>query len=433
MAIIIPSKRIYSVQNNKIIDNKIQKIEININEPTPIVEVDKSLKGISYNIEGQGSALKPDPEDFFYEKSSEKTFEYAYVYFSNGFAYDERIIKISKNQGDTLIDKITKLEYSVSGKLTKGITNATIPLTFDTTNGKITLGSHGNISISDKTTSTTNFTFPNELPETVSATNTYNGITASVEGIKGQPSGSVAFPSTEEGWTNEWYASKKVGGGYGRYKIEDKGDYFEIKFRVLTQYNKTTLTSASTVSFNENNITQFTANGVYENFEPIQLQVVAYATVLGVQLNELNDYQGDLQARATYSIENNELLQTTNYYLHGVGSQEIQIPYIEYNLENIISQYKNGKETAIILCSINDYFDENGNKVIDIKSNSKMMFKEFDEVIPYIFTSSKQDKPMSISSIGTPKTFIVIGVRPYYDGAVWQELYLLEKWGAYNG
>jgi hypothetical protein len=103
------------------------------------------------------------------------------------------------------------------------------------------------------------------------------------------------------------------------------------------------------------------------------------------------------------------------------------VPYKDYHLEQIINQYKNGKETVTLTCSINDYYDENGNKVIDTKKSNNMMFKEFDEVIPYTFTSKGTDKPISVTKRGTPKRFIVIGVRPFYNGAVWQELYLLEK------
>jgi hypothetical protein len=84
----------------------------------------------------------------------------------------------------------------------------------------------------------------------------------------------------------------------------------------------------------------------------------------------------------------------------------------------------------VILCSISDYYDQNGNKVIDTNDttpNPKMLFEEFDLVIPYIFNAKGKDEPMSVDKQNVAKTFVVVGVEPFYDGAVWQRLYLLEK------
>jgi hypothetical protein len=91
-------------------------------------------------------------------------------------------------------------------------------------------------------------------------------------------------------------------------------------------------------------------------------------------------------------------------------------------------QYSNGKETAVIRCSIGDYYDESKNKVISIdNSTKKMSFKENDEVIPMVYNQYGQDQPISFYSGGEePKKFKVLGVKKYYDGAVWQELTLQE-------
>jgi hypothetical protein len=91
-------------------------------------------------------------------------------------------------------------------------------------------------------------------------------------------------------------------------------------------------------------------------------------------------------------------------------------------------QYSNGKETAVIRCSIGDYYDESENKVISIdNSTKKMSFKENDEVIPMVYNNNGEDQPISFYSGGEePKKFKVLGVKKYYDGAVWQELTLQE-------
>lgn len=98
---------------------------------------------------------------------------------------------------------------------------------------------------------------------------------------------------------------------------------------------------------------------------------------------------------------------------------------LEYLANNILNQYAKGKETATLLCSISDYYDESGEKVIDTKTN-KMSFRLHDEVIPYVFGADGQDKPMSKYQDGSAKVFEVVGSNIIYDGAVWQELTLQE-------
>lgn len=57
---------------------------------------------------------------------------------------------------------------------------------------------------------------------------------------------------------------------------------------------------------------------------------------------------------------------------------------------------------------------------------TKMLFEQYDEVIPMVIDKNGQDNPMSFYKDGNPKKFKVLSVRPYFDGAVWQELSLQE-------
>ena len=109
-----------------------------------------------------------------------------------------------------------------------------------------------------------------------------------------------------------------------------------------------------------------------------------------------------------------------------IAPKIININNSEYLANNILNQYANGKETATLLCDISDYYDESGEKVIDITTN-KMSFRLHDEVIPYVYGADGKDKPMSKKQDGSAKVFEVVGSNIIYDGAVWQELTLLEK------
>ena len=94
-------------------------------------------------------------------------------------------------------------------------------------------------------------------------------------------------------------------------------------------------------------------------------------------------------------------------------------------LTGIIEDFKNGKETATLLCSVGDYYDENGNRVVSTETSGKMTFNLYDEVLP-CYKTPYGDAPMSMAD-GKAKTFTVLGSKVYFDGAVWQEISLQES------
>lgn len=103
--------------------------------------------------------------------------------------------------------------------------------------------------------------------------------------------------------------------------------------------------------------------------------------------------------------------------------------FISNQAQNVLLEYANGKETAKILCSIGEYYDENSDLAISTKTADKMIFEHYDKVVPMIRNGYGQDEAMSYNADGTAKVFEVVGVRVYSDGAVWQELTLREASG----
>ena len=100
--------------------------------------------------------------------------------------------------------------------------------------------------------------------------------------------------------------------------------------------------------------------------------------------------------------------------------------FIQNKYAQTQNSYKHGKETATIRCSISDYYD-NGEKSIAIdNSTGKMSFDIGDQVIPMVYGADGKDRPMSTYKDGSSKVFEVLGVKKFYDGAVWQELSLQE-------
>ena len=122
------------------------------------------------------------------------------------------------------------------------------------------------------------------------------------------------------------------------------------------------------------------------------------------------------------SIDSNELLQVDTT----IDNKKLS----QYIYEQITGEWGKGKETATLKCSIGEYYDESGNLAISTKNNDlPMTFNIRDLVIPYIPTARGGTEPMSIRQDGKAKIFQVTQVRPYFDGACWQEIMLQEYTG----
>ncbi len=119
--------------------------------------------------------------------------------------------------------------------------------------------------------------------------------------------------------------------------------------------------------------------------------------------------------------------EKTFYFDYFVGGEETTTTekISEFIRRKVVGEWQRGKESSKMLCSISDYYNENGEKIIDIKSE-KMSFNIGENVIPMVFGENRIDRPMSKNADGSAKVFRVCGIKFIYDGAVWQELTLQE-------
>lgn len=125
-----------------------------------------------------------------------------------------------------------------------------------------------------------------------------------------------------------------------------------------------------------------------------------------------------------YSIDSNDFLQDSNNLFSEFNDNFD--PFYKIS-KYILHDWKEGKETATLQCSIGEYYDEDGNLAISTQNNDlPMLFNIRDEVIPYIPVAGGGTEPISIQKDGSPKKFVVTQVIPYFDGAFWQEIQLQE-------
>lgn len=118
-------------------------------------------------------------------------------------------------------------------------------------------------------------------------------------------------------------------------------------------------------------------------------------------------------------LPTNKLLQTNNEYKNQSHAQ--------YILDTVQRLYSKGIECCTMECSFGDYYDENNNIIYNGNDFNSAInsFKKYDVVMPYIMLNGVE-QPYAIKADGTPKKFIIIGIKYYYTGNLKQELYLQE-------
>jgi hypothetical protein len=192
-------------------------------------------------------------------------------------------------------------------------------------------------------------------------------------------------------------------------------DYYVLDLEVICDVRLIKL-GGGTGAQSPNPLPDASMSGTYQTYIANQIIFTLYGDTIGIDLtNGLVTYGSGSNP---FSLTRNELLQD--------GAKTFGVPTTQYLAERIIEQYKRGKETATILCSVSDYYDEVGTKIISIDTSDRMTFKEHDIVIPMVYGANGQDRPMSLYHNGRPKKFQVVQTEKFYDGAVWQKLTLQE-------
>lgn len=404
MAIKIPSKHIYNMDNPKIRDNFIDNVEVNITTVTPNNEFDtpvfnETISNFKY------SSLFP-----IYENLEEKNRSHTYageleeiVKFISWVRVDNILntyditVEIPRLLKNSYIEKIfygvdddnnAELKFNVIGTKNSGIINTNFVYKYGAFNEQLTLG---DLSYTQEQTEKSQYQMPEKYSYTYEGEypdlSMVQSVTATVDLPIDESIRNPQISISEE----KYILTFSVSCGY-------RASNFGTEFKILTGENT------------------YYVQGNYVEYIPSQIEITVYGNKIGISLEDGTVTYGS--GTKPFSLDGNELLQdsaTTNGKLT-----------TQHLAENILAQYKNGKETATLLCDIGEYYEENGTKVIGIEMQDRMSFHEHDLVIPYVFGADGKDRPMSKYSNGEPKVFEVVAVKRFFDGAVWQELSLLE-------
>lgn len=489
MAVIqIPSKNIFSIDNPKIIDNIIDKIEIETNDCQVVTDyhtiVDNEIFDV--NVEKTNRTTAEHCQLPFITGTN---YYLAAQYASLECGYSTVTLRFPKSQ----VFKRVKNVYDGTDK--NGNNNIGYTVNYKETPYKVKANGTIILNTATKTASI----------ERVSITNLVDG---EIERGSGIISDDNPVEYTEEAEFEYIQGSGKTItlkttcetpnlSTVPSAKIVDKGEEYEITLTILTAKNEYYVRYGggyNWVDWQNDQVVYLEMNGNGVRYEPNAVDITIYGDTIQLDISKLLSYVGKKNGENVFSVDTNELVQATN------------TPLLE-KYEKVLEAYKDGKETATIRCSIDNYYTAKKDKAISIEPNSiafsenvggtatgallfsasgsffigvgkirnlqiktlvgetstvsyneltgeiswrirgrrnqevsatvtgiielpsglPMYFHLRDKVIPYIYSAKGVDVPMSQYKNGTPKVFEVLSSKIYYDGAVWQELVLVES------
>ena len=394
MAITIPSKNIYgSPSNNKIIKNKIdnisveQKIVSPNNEYGVTVFNEKKLdlsttqsvgsdeKYESTGFSQTGGGVTAITGAMWYAKADTKSIYKTTIFIpilqKNKYVSDISV-GVDKN-GENNIN------VNVYGLVSKGTASANWDAQYNQNaqgNFDITIG---DINYNQTESSEQNFSIPKNIDKTYSAGAYELKAYLDISNI-----GNLSTTTAEK---------VQIG----------NIDYYKMYIETLCSVRTVSMGGSFSQYYN-----QFSLSGEYETYTPKHIEITVYGNTIGISLED-GIYEYKVGQNNPYSFRGNELLQDSATTL---SSSSVRVDVAEHLAKSVYSEYKNGKETAVIRCSIPE---------------NLLVFNIGDEVIPMVYGADGADRPMSRYKDGADKVFVVVGTKFIYDGAVWQEITLQEK------
>lgn len=418
MAILIPSKNIYDIENPKIRDNAIDKVSVEQTVVTPSNDYETLIKQIEREEFVDGEKETSARIKYAYGGSVSGVSSYYALsasYLSVSTKYTNNIsIEIKKLLKNAYISKIydgknskdeDNIKFTVYQKVRKF--NVSMTINHDYIQGEIDFTPS---KVNEEITPIVNTNGTNSIPSEYIDTDN-NSIKISQTTTAIAPSGASvnASISNSISVTNQQNISNKK-----FYTVDDNFRIDGLIFLSGIVVTKMKYEFAEGGSMASSPPATITLTGTREYYIPEEIEISIYGDTIGIDLTNGSITYGS--GNKPFSLSGNELLQDSAK----VGDKVLT----EYLANNVLTQYAKGKETATLLCSISNYYDENGNKVIDT-TTEKMAFSLHDWVVPMVYGADGQDHAMSKSN-GLAKVFEVIGSNIIYDGAVWQELFLQE-------
>jgi hypothetical protein len=390
MAIIIPSKNIFGIENKKPYSNSIKAIDFNAFEINELID----------DGEVYSSNISPVLQSDYSESNDLSS------YGSYRFA--------STRRSDNWYCDSNQLDYKIIGfDLDKSeivpvieciVKKGTVKVTGSTNSPPYVTVDWNTLNITDTETETL---YSYDIYKSVKyESGALSPFTQNIKISKDESFVSVEYTSNNQTFVKKSFIYENYN---FPYEIQANQYHYHDSIKIENVFCGETRDADSI------NIAQYLCIELNVNQNP-RLSLYGKYKYLNITNNEtqVSSDSGD----EVIKLSNNELLQSTN----------TPSPTDNSLYKKTVNEYLLGKETATIICSISDYYDDVKELIISKDGTTKKMcFELYDEVCPMKMTIQGQDSPMSFKANGNAKTFVVLGSRIYYDGAIWQELSLQEK------
>ena len=353
MSIIIPSKNIYDIKNPVIRDNIISQVKIDTTKVLPdIYEYEKPVYREFQNITEGEELTVPSTEP-----DREFSFEYDTVIEQVGIglvSYYKRFIvaacslyrhtksnkiniTIPKHQGFSCLKKIyygeenniPEIKYSLYGDVYEGDVRGLVRIKGEFSNiTEVGVLNSFAYSEAEKIESDTLL----RVPPSISITEDYTTLGTGVSGSEQK----ISATSN----TNIYYSNSVFNTKFDDLPNEDS---FSLSFEILQETKLLNLSGMGSFSDSVNtNVREFDITGKYKSFKATRAEITIYGDTIGISLEDGTITYGT--GNKPYTLNGSELTQNNPKQL----------------AESVLSQYENGKETATILCDINDFRHDNG-------------------------------------------------------------------------
>lgn len=390
MNIIIPSSKIYSKNHNLVKDNAITRIDVEVAVASKTIEDEVSIWDESKTFSSTDSPdmTKENTKKVDYSRTSSgsnnSTSTQAVVVLNHVVKFKKIDLEIDAAQTNETVLSVTKEfnDFYLPTNIAFDVLKTTIEI-----EGKVNI-STSEYSWTKEGSKSTDYV--SEIPNFsgVSHSYTYKGVTASIE--------SDAFPLPQK--------------PSSYYSLSEEGVAINKKFK-LSLYIPYETTIEKAGSGQDALVTSgISVQGTREVYFVKSASITVRGKKIVLQISKETKSLGD--GEKPWKIEGGEFLQSEDRY------------------ETTLEEYKNGKETIKLTCSLVDYYDVSGKKVISARGDTSdglpMTFRLYDRVVPYVMNEQGKEEPISTYSNGRAKEYYVLNVRRFYDGASMQELTLQE-------
>lgn len=452
MAIIIPSKNIYEINNPKIRDNFVDNVSIDYTAITPNNEFETIIYGGDLPLDNiSTTASNEGKKGYIFPQTDHTHTDYPIVSTKiiNKYATINEI-RIPKLKNNYYVSNIYNTKNASTGSsytqikkyLNEEIYSYQVEDSFNFTDNAVYGGDFNYDKIVAYTPTVANLLSTKRINDFVGRKVTYSVDNRTENEFANNWNSSISDYQSADIYNEITYTNVDMlklaatvknsldfpkDNDFSNLTIDSESDSDNYIIKNLTIYVGRTLYACATGLC----IPAPTMNYVGRKFpsKVVEIQqnvskaeITIYGDTIGIDLSDgnityrLDEKQGTIEGTGEkpFSLSGNELLQDNNKRIKLLAS-------------DILNQYRNGKETVTLLCDINDYYDKNGEKKISIdEATLPMTFSIGDICIPKIYGADGVDIPLSTHPNGDEKTYRVVGVEPYSSGAVWQKIFLQE-------